>query len=245
MKKTVFFCLLTLNLFASPSAYEVIQKGEEVMRGKTSFSKVEIQIEKPRFTRSILLESYDSRDEDKFFIRILEPKKDKNTTFLKIEKNLWQYIPKIGKEIKIEASLLGDSWMGSDFTNDDLVKQSSIVDDYSQEFLESEDNAFYKIELLPKPGSTAPWSRIIIFSKKSDFLPVREEFYDFKGRLKKVMLLSDFKEMGGRVTPLKMEMQSIENGEAVSKTVLIYQEIRFNLKIEDFIFTKAYLRKSK
>lgn len=240
-----FACVGASLVFSEPTATEVIKKGEDQMRGNSAYSKIEIIVEKPRFKRSILLDSYDNRKQDKFFIRILEPKKDKNTTFLKIKSNLWQYIPKIGKEIKIEASLMGDSWMGSDFTNDDLVKENSIVDDFTHSFLESQDPDLYKIVMNPKPYSSVVWAKIIIYSRKKDCLPVKEEFYDEQGRLKKVMILSNFKVMGGKLIPSKMVMGTIENNQVKSRTTLNNLQITFDLNIPDFIFSKANLRTAK
>jgi hypothetical protein len=246
MKKKIIFLLLTLAglrpLFAAPTAYQVIKRGEEQMRGDTSYSKVKMTVEKTRFSRTMVFESYDSRVQEKFFIHILEPKKDKGTTFLKVKNNLWQYIPEIGKEIKIEASLMHDSWMGSDFTYDHLVKQSSIIEDYNHAFLETDKEDFYKIELTPKLGAPVTWNKIIIFSRKKDSLPVREEFYDHKDRLKKLMLLSNFKVMDGRLIPAKMVMGSVENGRVRSKTTMEFLTVDFNVSFSPYIFSKARLR---
>lgn len=248
MRRRHCFLVLFLYVFlsqtsAAPTATQVIKDGENKMRGQTSYSKLTISVQKRRFSRVMELAAYDDRKKDQFFIRILSPKKDRDTTFLKIKNNLWQYIPKIGKEIKIEASLMHDSWMGSDFTNDDLVKQSSIIDDYEHRFLPEEEDGFYKIELLPRPQSPVVWQKIIIYSRKSDHLPVKEEFYDHKNALKKIMTLSDFKPMGKRVIPVKIVMGSVENNVVVSKTTMIYSEITFDLPLSDFVFSKAHLRK--
>lgn len=232
-------------LCAVPTAKEIIQKSDSAMRGDQSYSRVEIIVEKPRFKRTIVLDSYDSRKNDRFFIRILKPKKDENTTFLKVKQNFWQYIPSIGREIKIEASLLADSWMGSDFTNDDLIKQVSIVDDYEHAFLEQPLEGYYKIQMIPKPASPAVWAKIILTLRKGDCLPVKEEFYDHQGRLKKVMLLSDFKVMDGRMIPCKVVMSSLENQKVISRTTLINLKVQFKQKIPESVFSKANLRKAQ
>jgi len=248
MKKII---LITLGvvfsvplIYSKPTAYELIKKMDQKQRGNTSFSRMSITVLKPGFKRTILLDSWDDKKKDKFFLRILKPKKDSGVTFLKGGENLlWQYIPKIGKEIKIESSLMGDSWMGSDFTNDDLLKQSSIVFDYKHTFAKPEKKDTYKIVLNPKRGVPTVWHKIIIHLSKSHGLPVQQEFYDHKNRLKKLMVLSHFKNMGGRLIAQKMVMASIKKNRVKSKTVMIYKKVRFNLRIPNMTFSKANLRR--
>ncbi len=244
--------LLLLSLFSSQlpaqsaerlSAYEVIKRGEKQMRGLSSYARVRIDIKKRRFQRSMLIDTWETKSGERNFIRILKPKKDRGVTFLKLSQNLWQYIPKIGKEIKIEESLLGESWMGSDFTNDDLVKNFSIVDDYNHAFLPTEDKRLYKIGLTAKPGRPVVWNKIIIYSRRKDWLPEKEEFFDHKGRLKKRMTLSQFRVMGGRLIPTRLEMATLKDNRPQSRTVMNYNKIKFDLQISTSIFTKANLRR--
>jgi hypothetical protein len=239
----VFFCALKISVFADISAYDVIKKGDAQMRGNTSFSRIKIIVHRPRYKRTMLIDAWDSKAEDKFFLRVLLPKKDRGVTFLKIKNNLWQYIPKIGKEIKIETSLMQDSWMGSDFTNDDLVKQSSIVEDYLHTFEESGDPQLYRIVLSPKPGAPVVWGKIIVLARKQDNLPVKEEFYNHRGKLKKVMSLNDFKQIDGRIIPTRFIMVTVLANTMQSKTEMIYEKIIFNQKFSSFVFSKGNLRK--
>lgn len=232
------------TVWAGESAYSIIKKGDQQMRGNTSISTMKITVIRQRYKRTILLDAWDHSEENYFFIRIKQPEKDKGVTFLKTGNNrVWQYIPRIGKEIKIEASLMYDSWMGSDFTNDDLVKQSSIVNDYNHSFLKEENSRHYKILLKPKPNAAVIWGRIIIHVRKDISLPVKEEFYDHKGRLKKVMTLENFKKMGGRTIPAKITMMSVRNNKVQSKTIMVYENIRFNQTIPSSVFSKSNLRK--
>lgn len=278
---TIFIIFVTFSIFSSSpldadpkrgdrsssssgggsiSAYEVIKRGEERMRGNSSYARIKFTIEKRRFRRSMLIDIWETRRADRSFIRLLKPKKDQGVSFLKRSQNLWQYIPKIGKEIKIEESLLGESWMGSDFSNDDLVKSSSIVDDYSHTFApkgdkgnredkedkegsSSQKERLYRILLTPKPGRPVVWEKIIIYSRKQDYLPEQQEFFDHKERLKKRMTLSRFQTLGGRLIPTRLEMASIKDGKPQSRTIMDYQKARFNLKIAASLFTKANLRR--
>ncbi len=229
--------------FKKLSAYDIIKKGEDIMRGTSSYSRSKITVEKRRFKRSMVIDNWDSSLGKKTFIRILKPKKDKGVTFLKKDKKLWQYIPGIGKEIKIEESLMGDSWMGSDFTNDDLVRETSITDDYTHAFSTSNDPSVYRIILKPKPGKPVIWEKIVMYIRKKDYLPQKEEFFDHKNRLQKRLILSDFRDMGKRFIPTRLEMSTIKQGKVRSSTTMEYIRIKFDLNIPSRIFSKANLRK--
>lgn len=127
------------------------------------------------------LESWENRKEKKTFIRILKPDKDRGITFLKWKNELWQYLPSIGKEIKVEGSLMQDSWMGSDFSNDDLVRSSSITEDYFQS-IQKEDKDIYEILLLPRPGAPVTWKKILYKIRKSDLMPLRQGVLRSQGK---------------------------------------------------------------
>lgn len=245
MQKSILLCVIYSMATGSPSPKEIVKKAEEKMRGDTAHAIVTMTVEKIKLKRSMQVEYFDHRLENKMFIRMLAPKKDQGITFLKLKENLWQYLPSIGKEIKIEASFMQDAWMGSDFSNDDLVKESSFEEDYEHTFVTAEDEKFYAVQFIPKPSAAVVWSRIIIHYDKESYLSVKEEFYDHKDRLKKLMLLTDIKVMGGRKIPSKMMMASINNNKAVSKTTLEFKSIEFNVRIEPRIFSKANLRLAK
>ncbi|MCB1137926.1 MAG: outer membrane lipoprotein-sorting protein [Leptospiraceae bacterium] len=234
--------LVSAGLAAEPTAREVVDLMDQKTRGNTSQGLMELQIDRDRVHRSLLMEIWDESRTDRAFIRVLKPERDRGTAFLKVKTNMWQYVPSINKEIKIEGSLLQDSWMGSDFTNDDLLRATSVVDDYDHKFLSTTGNT-YRIEMIPKPSAAVVWSRIVLEVRKSDYLPVEQEFYDHKGRLKKKMLYDQIKNMGGRTIPTRYQMLSIENGREVSKTTLIFHRLTFNSAIPDYIFSKSNLRK--
>ena len=138
---------------------------------------------------------------------------------------------------------MGDSWMGSDFTNDDLVRETSLLDDYDHSLKKSEDDRLYKIFLKGKPQKPVVWDRIILYARKADYLPEVQEFYDHKNRLKKKMVLSHFQKMGGRFIPTQFQMMSIKNKKIKSKTTMNYLKARFNLNIASHTFSKSNLRK--
>lgn len=240
---TIFFFLFTgLSLQAEPTARQVVDQMDQKTRGNTSEGLMELQIDRDRVHRSLLMQIWDESSTDRGFIRVLKPERDRGTAFLKVKDNMWQYVPSINKEIKIEGSLLQDSWMGSDFTNDDLLRATNVVDDYTHKFL-SKDGDTYTIEMIPKPSAAVVWSRIVLKVRKSDSLPVQQEFYDHKGRLKKKMLYDRIQTMGGRTIPTRYQMISLEQGREVSRTTLIFHQLKFNTGIPPYIFSKSNLRK--
>ena len=238
-----FFFFSTTLTAADPTAKEIIQSYEKKMRGNSSQGRFEITIIKPRTTRTFIIDSWEDSSGKRAFLRIIKPKKDSGTTFLKIDQNLWQYIPKIGKEIKVEGSLMQDSWMGSDMTNDDLVRATSIIDDFSHSFLKSSDPDHYRIQLIPKPEAAVIWSRLIIDVRKSDIMPVKEEFYDHKNRLARTMDFSEYKTMGGRYIPTYFTVKTIKADKVISSTSMKYINVIFDRPISDYIFSKANLRR--
>jgi len=241
-----FFAVLFLipaPRFAEPTPAEIVRRVESRLQGKTSQGRYEITIVRPRISRTLVIDSWGDTDGKKSFLRIISPKKDRGITFLKWDQNLWQYIPKIGKEIKIEGSLLQDSWMGSDFTNDDLVRSTSIVDDYDQAFVTPPDTTLYRVELKPKPGSPVVWNRVLMDVRKTDLMPVMQSFYDHRDRLVRVMEYSDFATMGGRYIPTHLVVKSIKNGREQSRTEMVFKNVRFDVPIPDSVFSRANLRR--
>ncbi|MCI5132049.1 MAG: outer membrane lipoprotein-sorting protein, partial [Candidatus Electrothrix sp. EH2] len=112
------------------TAKEIIKKVEDNLNGKTAEMKITMTVKTKRAERTMKMQSW-SVGKDKSFIKILYPGKDKGITFLKMDNSMWQYVPRIEKTIKIPASMMLQSWMGSDFSNDDLVRESSISEDYT------------------------------------------------------------------------------------------------------------------
>lgn len=231
------------NLAADPAARDLVRRMENITRGNTSQTRMEITIERPRFTRTLVLEAWEDTRNNRSFIRILRPKKDEGVAFLKWGDKLWQYIPKIGKEIRIEGSLLQDSWMGSDFTNDDLVKSSSLMNDYDHSFLPDPGPGLKRILLTPKPGAPVAWGKVVMDVGATEALPVRQELYDHKGRLVKLQEFSDVRVMDGRRLPVQFVMHTIRNAKRVSATKMRFLTVRFDRGIPASVFSRANLRR--
>ncbi len=225
-------------------ATEIIRKSEEAVRGDTQVSTVEITIKTRKWTRTMILNGWENRLEKKSFSEIVSPKKDAGNRFLLIGQEMRQYVPKLKKDIRISPSMMLESWMGSDFTNDDIIKETSITRDYyhTLEGTETVDgHECYKIILKPRPESDVVWGKIVFYARKSDCLPVREEFYNEHGVMKKVMTCGGFKEMDGRVIPTEYKMQTV--GKEDRYTMMVIKKVKFNEKIPDYIFSLQNLKR--
>jgi len=227
------------------TALEIIKKSQDIVRGQSSKGTMEMTIIKPKWKRTMVMDFWED-GRDKFFTRITSPAKDAGVSSLKIEKNMWNYLPNIERTIKIPPSLMSQPWLGSDFTNDDLVRENSLELDFTHNLLGEEvinGTKSYKVELIPKQDAAVVWGKIIYYVDVKDFLPVKEEFYDEDGKLIRLMIFSDVKKMHDRLIPAKMEMIPI-NKEG-NKTILIYKDIQFNVKISDEIFSLRNLKEGK
>lgn len=231
------------ELFAL-TATEIIEKSDNATRGQTQIATMELTVKTRRFTRTLTIKSYMQKEGKKSFIEITAPSKDAGNRFLLMDKNMWQYAAKTQDVIKIAPSMMLQSWMGSDFTNDDIVKESSIVADYTHKLAGTEiiDNMkCYKIELTPKPGSAVVWGKIIYYARERDFLPVREELYDQRGNLSKLLVCSDFKKMHDRVIPTHYRMET--TGKPDQFTEMVLTDVKFNTTIPGNVFSLQYLKR--
>lgn len=225
-------------------AAEIIRRSEEAVKGKTAISEVEIIIRTRKWTRSMELKTWENRIRKKSFSEITSPEKDAGNRFLLIDQEMRQYIPKLKKDIKISPSMMLQSWMGSDFTNDDIVKGSSITKDYNHTLDGSETvdgHECYRVVLRPKKGSAVVWGKIIYYARKSDCLPVREEYYNEHDVMKKVLTCSNFTFMHDRVIPVSYKMITV--GKEDRYTVMNIKKVRFDVEIPDSVFSLQNLKR--
>ncbi|MBM3326414.1 MAG: outer membrane lipoprotein-sorting protein [Calditrichaeota bacterium] len=251
MNKT-FFCILFLiitsyiaSVFAQdlPDATEIIRRADAHIRGNTSIAEMTMQVVKLDWSREISMKAWSKGD--KFgLILITAPARDKGTTFLLRDKEVWNWVPTIERVIKMPPSMMLQSWMGSDFTNDDLVKESSTVKDYTHKLTGDSTvggRECYVIELIPKPDAAVVWGKVRTWITKKDYLQLRGEFFDEDGALVNIMVLSDIKMMGGRLLPTRFEMIPVDKPK--QKTVLIYNSLIFDQPIEDGFFSEQNMKR--
>ena len=225
-----------------PNARDVVDGAESAIWGKTLQAQLTMTVTTPRWTRTLELSTWIERPR-RSFIRILAPAKEAGIGSLRIGGEMWNYLPAVERTIKIPPSMMLQPWMGSDFTNDDLVKESSLIDDYTHRLVagETSDTAVYVVESTPKPDAAVVWGRIVMRARRSDFLPVREEFYDERGALVRVMTFSDIRALGGRTIPTKWEMRPAAKPGNV--TTVVMTRAAYDAPIASEVFTQHNLEK--
>ena len=212
--KTKLLALFLLSLLTN-SAFsqeidvkELVREADEKIRGNSSSGIFTMTIERPGWSRSISMKNW-SLGNEYSLIYITAPAKEKGQVFLKRKNEMWNWIPSIERMVKIPPSMMMQSWMGSDFTNDDLVKESSLVKDYTHLLLGEEKVQgydCYKIELIPTEDAPVVWGKINMWISKKDKLWLKAEYYDEDGFLVNYETLSDIKKMDDRIIPCRMEM---------------------------------------
>ncbi len=225
------------------TASGIVEKADLKNRGETSQGTMTMKIIRPDWERTVEMKSW-SKGDDYFLIYITAPAKDKGQVFLKRQKEMWNWVPSIERMIKIPPSMMMQSWMGSDFTNDDLVQQSSIVRDYDHNLLGEEEvrgMLCHKIELVPHPEAPVVWGKIISWITKEGYNLWKSEYYDEDGYLVNIENAYDIKDFGDRSLPSRMEI--IPADEPEKRTVLIMNEIVFDKPIDDSYFTQQYMKR--
>lgn len=228
---------------AWPDADQLARKCDAALKGKTQIGKLSMSVRRPDWQRTLKM-NYWTVTPDKTFILITAPAKEAGTTTLRIKTNMWIYLPRVERIIKIPPSLMLQPWMGSDFTNDDLVKESSFVHDYTHSItgnVEEGGDACYRLVAVPKPEAAVVWGKLVLAVRTSDALPRKEEFYDQHGRLKKVLTFEDIRLVGRRRYPMRWRMVVADKPR--HETVLVYQELKFDRRIPSRIFTRQNLKR--
>lgn len=243
---TLLVCILTLVTVAGAqetdsTLSDIIDKVDKLYRSESSHGTMEMEIITQHWQRTLRMEVW-TMGMEKTLVRIHEPRKEEGVGTLRIEDQMWNYLPKTNKVIKIPPSMMMSSWMGSDFTNDDLVKEFSLFEDYTYSWAEVEDpsDTLYYIQLTPRPNLPIVWGTIVIAARQSDYLPVSQKYYDEKGRLMRVMTYSDIQVMDGRRIPTTMTM--VPQDEEGNKTIVRYEDIDFSVDISEDVFSLRNLR---
>ena len=255
---STFLCLLASSasgLEPAPDGLDasaIARRADDNMRSDRTEFKARMIVESPRLSsaRTVAFTSWEDRESKSSFIRIHEPAKDKGSGFLKLHPNLWMYVPRVERTMRIPPSMMLSSWMGSDFTNDDLVRDSSEIDDYSHELLGIEptvesagDSRAYVVQYTPREEAAVVWGRIVAWIDIESHAPLRQEFFDEDGEKLRVLVFSDHREIDGRSVPHHWSLTPLEK--PGHSTVIEVEEIRFDVEIDDRVFTKRHLEKER
>ncbi len=217
---------------------------DDLWRGESSRAEIRMQVKTEHWERTMEMKAW-SLGKEYSLVRITSPKKEEGTATLKYRDEIYNYLPKTDRTIKITSGMMMGSWMGSHFTNDDLVKESRYSEDYtSRVIFEGEDDGkmIWRIQLDPKPDAPVVWGKIVFEIIQSTLMPVRAIYYDEDGETVRTMSFSDFKEMDGRLVPAKLRLTpEDEPGEF---TELTYLDMAFGVDVSESFFSLRNLKRT-
>ncbi|HIF5581122.1 TPA: outer membrane lipoprotein-sorting protein [Vibrio parahaemolyticus] len=234
--------LLFTSLSYAESAFDIVQKSDQAMRGKSSYSEATMEIVRPDWTRSMTMKSW-TKGTELSLVLVTAPAKDKGSASLKRHREMWNWVPSIERVIKIAPSMLSQSWMGSDFTNDDLINQSSIVVDYQHALLGNdsfEGDKVWVIEATAKPDAPVVWNKVTLWISQSTYLQRKVEFYDEFDERVNLLTTYDVKELGGRKIATRMEMKPVDK--PGNKTIFTTHQAQFDFDINDDFFSQQQMK---
>ncbi len=226
------------------SAKEIVKEAEDQWQGeKSSISRMTMKIIRPTWERTVKMKSW-TKGRDYALTLITAPASEEGQTFLKRGNEMWHWMPSIGRLIKLPPSMMSQGWMGSDYTNDDILKESSIVTDYRHTLTGEEEvneKACYKISMEPRADAAVVWGKVIKWISKSHFNQLKSEYYDEDGDLMRTEILSEVEKMDDRMVPTNIEV--IPEDEQGKKTVLELNKIQFNRDIPDDFFSQQNMKR--
>ena len=254
MRSTPITLGLVALLFTSPAtaqdapmsdvdlARELLDGTDDMQRGESSTATVTMNVKTARFTRSISMQSW-SKGEEKSLIRITAPAKEAGVTTLKVGENIWNYLPRVDRTMKVPSGMMSGSWMGSHFSNDDLVKESRMADDYTYAITARPDAAGtgkYVVECEAKLTAAVVWGKVVV-TLNADKLAETIQYFDEKGVLIRTMRFSDVKEIGGKKIATRMML--VPEDKPGEFTEIVYEELDFGANVPDSMFSLQELKK--
>jgi hypothetical protein len=218
---------------------------DRIMRGESSQGISTMEVVTENWSRAMEMQMW-SLGTEHALVRILSPRKDAGTATLKAGTEIWNYLPRVDRTIKIPASLMSASWMGSHFTNDDLVKESRLIEDYEITLAyegERDGVEVWEFDLVPRPEAPVVWGRIGYQVRKGDTMPVWARYYDEDGELVRTMTFFDYRELGGRLVPATMRV--VPEDKPGEFTEVRYSELEFDVELDEEFFSLRRLRDTR
>ena len=236
----IFFstCAIASNL--DPEI--ILNNVDDIYRSNTSHGILTLSVKTSNWQRSLTLEQW-SKGNDMHLLKVLKPKKEKDLTTLRVDNNVWNYMPKVKRVVKIPSSMMSSSWMGSHFTNDDLVKQSRMVIDYdfSITYEGLRDGVdIVEISCIPKKNAAVVWGKVEVIVYRNDFIPLNIVYYDEDLKLSRTLKFSNIQVLGGKKIPLQMKMVPTDDHE--ESTAILWEKIEFDIVIKDDFFSLRKLQ---
>lgn len=225
---------------AEPTMEELLLATDDAGRGDQSVAVIRMQVKTDRYERTLKMQAW-AKGTEKTLVRILEPEKDAGVTTLKVAENLWNYLPKVDRTMKVPAGMMSGSWMGSHFTNDDLVKDSRLSEDFTCAITgrPADSDGNYVVACTPKPDAPVVWGKVAA-TVTPDRVPVKVDYWDEAGALVRTMSYSDVKDVGGRKMP--MEMLLTPHDKPGEFTKLTFESLDLSAQLEDSLFSLQALQ---
>ncbi len=241
--------LLGAVLLAAPAladdtelARELLEGTDDVYRGQSSLGTMAMTVQTSRWTRTVRMR-ITTQGEEKSLIVILDPPKEAGMATLKVDDNIWNYLPNVDRTMKVPASMMSGAWMGSHFSNDDLVKESRMADDYTYVLAQRPgDNGedVYVVECTPHPDAPVVWGKVVV-KLRSDRLPIETTFWDEDGELARTMTYEDIRELGGRTVPTRMKLVPADKPDEY--TEMVFEDIEYDVDVPEGTFSLQSLRR--
>jgi len=239
MKKVFLLLLLIVSVSFTNEAEDIIKKLDNNMRGISVYMQIEMRITSLGHKRVMKMQSW-SEGTKKSFVKVIYPPRDKGITFLSLDNQMWQYIPKIERTIKIPPSMMLQNWMGSDITNDDVVKQSSIVEDYTPRILKKE-GKIVTLELIPKEDAAVVWGKIISRIDTKTYTSQKDIFFDEDGKEVRHFIYKKVKKFSKYYLPTYWKVQAVDK--KTSFTEMILEDVEYDKTISAQYFKKSALKR--
>ena len=243
--KLYFYCIFFFTSYAIASSLdpkEILDSVDDLYRSNASHGILSLSVTTVNWQRTLTLEQW-SKGEDKSLLKILKPKKEKGLATLRVGKNVWNYMPKVKRVVKIPSSMMSSSWMGSHFTNNDLVKQSRMVEDYTFSITfegTREGKEIIEITCIPSKDAAVVWGKVEVVVYHDDYIPIRMIYYDEDLLLSRTLEFTNIELMNGKMIPTQMSM--IPADEPDESTIVKWEEIQFDITIDDEFFSLRKLQ---
>jgi hypothetical protein len=227
---------------AEPTMVALLDAADDFARGSTSHAILTMAVQTSRYTRTMRIEAW-SEGKHKSLIRVLEPAKDAGISTLMLDKNIWNYLPKVDRTMKVPGAMMSGRWMGSHFTNDDLVKSNRLADDFDGQITGrpgAGSSEPYTITLTPKSDAAIVWGQVVV-RVGADLIPVDIAYFDEDGTRMRTMRFEDVKELGGKRIPATMTLTPEDKpGEF---TRITYDTLELDLPLDERTFSLQSLKR--
>lgn len=248
LKALTLFCALVLTGGAAPEQMpsaadigltpgEVLDRIDDLFRGESSEGKMTMEIVTDRYSRTLTLQMW-TRGQDQTLVRILDPKKERGVATLRNGNDMWNYLPKVKRTVKLNSSMMSKSWLGSDFTYDDFIKETRMRDDYTYDitfFGEIDGAEQIELTCVPTEDAAVVWGQVIVRVLKKDYMPLSIEYYDEDLDLARIMGFADIRDFGLRKLPAVMTVT--RPSKPGQSTTVTYSDLEFDLDVPDETFS--------